>query len=319
MAIVQTFETAEGRSVSGAARESFQYTRSFAIKVDDPATPMDDIAAAPGVLLGDPHPDDPSVFATSFDCSVSDDLLLYTLNVTYQAPPLIDASSDGPGSGGGGGGGGGPGGGYDLAVVPADTWSGSASVAAVPCTRDADIGGGGVNPLPITNTAGVGIPGLQKEQAFAQLQLVKNYGTLATLVSDMSSYTNKINSADWINAGDKWCWKCQGCNWQKITQSTGGVSLTYFQATWVFAFDDRQWKLEPLNVGYMDRSGGAGLDVFLKPIVNEDGDPVTEPVPLDENGLADLSGTPAPVSGRVLGAGWYVYDQTDFSYFGTPS
>ena len=314
MAIVQTYEIAEGRGVSGTARESIQYTRAFAIKVDDPATPMDEIAQAPGILLGSPHPDDPSVFATSFDCSVSDDLLLYTLNVTYQAPTLIDASTDGPGSGGGGGGGGG----YDYAVVPADTWSGSSSVAAVPCTRDADIGGGGVNRLTIANTAGVGIPDLQKDQAFAQLQLVKCYTTLSALTSDMTSYTNKINSADWISTGDKYCWKCQGCSWQKFTQSTGGVSLTYFQATWAFAFDEREWKLEPLNVGYMDRSGGAGLDVWLKPITTPDGEQVTEPVALDENGLADFGATPQ-VSGRTLGAGWYVYQTADFSYFGTPS
>lgn len=310
MAIIQTYEIAEGRGVSGTARESLQYTRAFAIKVDDPATPMDDIAQAPGILLGSPHPDDPSVFATSFDCSISDDLLLYTLNVTYQAPNLIDASSDGPGSGGGGGGG------YDYAVVPADAWSGSSSVAAVPCTRDADVAGG--DGLIIANTAGVGIPDLQKDQAFAQLQLVKCYTTLSALTSDMTLYTNKINQSDWISAFDSYCWKCQGCNWQKLTQSTGGVSLTYFQATWVFAFDDREWKLEPLNVGYMDRSGGAGLDVWLKPITNPDGEQVTEPVALDEKGLADFGATPQ-VSGRTLGAGWYVYETADFSYFGTPS
>ena len=310
MAIIQTYEIAEGRGVSGTARESLQYTRAFAIKVDDPATPMDDIAQAPGILLGSPHPDDPSVFATSFDCSVSDDLLLYTLNVTYQAPALIDANTDGPGSGGGGGGG------YDYAVVPADAWSGSSSVAAVPCTRDADVAGG--DGLIIANTAGVGIPDLQKDQAFAQLQLVKCYTTLSALTSDMTLYTNKINQSDWISAFDSYCWKCQGCNWQKLTQSTGGVSLTYFQATWVFAFDDREWKLEPLNVGYMDRSGGAGLDVWLKPITNPDGEQVTEPVALDEKGLADFGATPQ-VSGRTLGAGWYVYETADFSYFGTPS
>ena len=309
MAIVQTYEIAEGRGVSGTARESLQYTRAFAVKIDDPATPMDEIAQAPGILLGSPHPDDPSVFATSFDCSISDDLLLYTLNVTYQAPLLIDASTES---------GGGPEGKIEYAVAPADTWSGSSSVAAVPCTRDADIGGGGVNRLTIANTAGVGIPDLQKDQAFAQLQLVRCYTTLTALTSDMTAYTNKINNVDWISAGDKYCWKCQGCNWQKETQSTSGVNLTYFVATWVFAFDEREWKLEPLNVGYMDRSGGEGLEVFLKPITNPDGEQVTEPVALDENGLANLDATPQ-VSGRTLGDGWYVYETTDFSYFGTPS
>ena len=300
--------------MSGAARDSVQYTRSFAIKINAADTPMDDIANHPGIKFGDPHPDDPSVFATSFDCSVSDDLLLYRLNVTYQAPALIDASSDGPGSGGGG-----TGGSYDYAAVPADTWSGSSSVAAVPCTKDADIGGGGVNRMTIANTAGVGIPDLQKDQAYAQLQLTKSYGTLSTLITDIIKYTNKINSNDgWIISDDQYCWKCQGCNWQKVTQSSGGVNLTYFSATWVFAYDERQWKLEPLNVGYMDLSGGQGLIVTLAPILTPDGEQVTEPVALDEQGLADFD-NPPKVSGRTLGEGWYVYSLEDLSYFGVPS
>ena len=317
MAIVQTYEIAEGRGVSGTARESLQYTRAFAVKIDDPATPMDEIAQAPGILLGSPHPDDPSVFATSFDCSVSEDLLLYTLNVTYQAPTLIDASSDGPGSGGGGGGG--TGGGYDYAVVPADTWSGSSSVAAVPCTKDADIGGNGTQRFTITNTADVGIPDLQKDQAFAQLQLVKSYTDLKVLLGDLYTYTNKINKVDWIEAGDQFMWKCQGCNWQKVTQSSSGVSLTYYSGTWTFAYDERQWKLEPLNIGYMELiDGGLAGDSYLKPITNPDGDAVTEPVALDAAGRAAFNTKPV-VSGRTLGEGWYVYSGTDFSYFGTPS
>ena len=230
MAIVQTFEIAEGRSVSGTARESFQYQRSFAIKIDDPATPMDEIAQAPGILLGSPHPDDPSVFATSFDCSVSDDLLLYTLNVTYQAPPLIDASSDGPGSGGGGGGG------YDYAVVPADTWSGSSSVAAVPISRDKD-------GDAIVNTANTPIPDLQADKAYASLSLTRSYETAALAAAALTTYTNKINSDSWAGT-DAGTWKCQGGSWQKQTQSSGGINLTYYSATFNFAYDADGWKLE---------------------------------------------------------------------------
>ena len=315
MAVVESYEIAEGRGVSGAARDSLQYTRSFAIKIDKANTPMDDIANAPNIKFGDKHPDDDSVFATSFDCSVSDDLLLYRLNVTYQAPTLIDASSSGPPNKPDGS----PNTNYDYSTVPADAWSGSSSVAAVPCTVDADIGGGGVNPMTIANTAGVGIPDLQKDQAFAQLQLTKSYGTLSALITDVMKYTNKINvNNNWIVSDDQYCWKCQGCNWQKVTQSSGGVNLTYFSATWVFAYDERQWKLEPLNVGYMDRSGGEGLIVTLAPIMTPDGEQVTEPVALDDQGLADFD-NPPKVSGRTLGEGWYVYSTENLSYFGTPS
>ena len=251
MAIVQTYEIAEGRGVSGTARESLQYTRAFAIKVDNPATPMDEIAQAPGILLGSPHPDDPSVFATSFDCSVSDDLLLYTLNVTYQAPTLIDASTDGPGSGGGGGG---TGGGYDYAVVPADTWSGSSSVAAVPISTD-------INGAAINNTAGIPIPDLQADWAFSSLSLTRSFATAAEAGTALTTYTNTINNGAWAGtpAGT---WKCQGGSWQKQTQSSGGVNLTYYSAMFNFAYDARGWKLQQVMIGTME-STFTGLQNIL--------------------------------------------------------
>ena len=297
MAIVQTYEIAEGRGVSGTARESLQYTRAFAIKVDDPATPMDEIAQAPGILLGSPHPDDPSVFATSFDCSVSDDLLLYTLNVTYQAPALIDASTDGPGSGGGGSGGGG--GGYDYAAVPADTWSGSSSVAVVPISTDKD--GEAIN-----NTAGIPIPDLQADWAFASLSLTRSFATAADAGTALTTYTNTINHDAWAGtpAGT---WKCQGGSWQKQTQSSGGVNLTYYSATFNFAYDARGWKLQQVMIGTME-STFAGLQNIL----DEKGLPVSDPVLLSETGTAQPEGPPVVQD-------YFVYQTADFSYFGTPS
>ena len=308
MAIVQTFEIAEGRSVSGTARESFQYQRSFAIKIDDPATPMDEIAQAPGILLGSPHPDDPSVFATSFDCSVSDDLLLYTLNVTYQAPPLIDASSDGPGSGGGGG----SGGGYDLAVVPADTWSGSSSVAAVPIKVDR-------SGIPIKNTAGTPIPDVQADWAFASLSLTRSYATAVEAATALATYTNKVNSAPWAGT-DRWTWKCQGGSWQKQTQSSGGVNLTYYSATFNFAYTDQPipggdkgWQIVQVMIGTRDKDGKN----ITEADVSDTGDSsvlVSEPVGLDVNGV------PVKPPAEPYQKPFLVYNEIDFNpIFGTPS
>ena len=301
MAIVQTFEIAEGRSVSGTARESFQYQRSFAIKIDDPATPMDDIAQAPGILLGSPHPDDPSVFATSFDCSVSDDLLLYTLNVTYQAPPLIDASSDGPGTDGGGGGGG-----YDLAVVPADTWSGSSSVAAVPIGVDKD-------GEAIVNTANTPIPDLQAEKAYASLSLTRSFGTALDAADALVQYTNTINSLGWAGTPAR-TWKCQGGSWQKQTQSSGGVNLTYYSATFNFAYDSAEWKLQQVMIGTRDSNGN---NITEDMVGGSSSDPITEPVGLNFLGLpVDSSSTPPE---KPYTETFYVYQEKDFSYFGDPS
>ena len=298
MAIVQTFEIAEGRSVSGTARESFQYQRSFAIKIDDPATPMDEIAQAPGILLGSPHPDDPSVFATSFDCSVSDDLLLYTLNVTYQAPPLVDASSDGPGTGGGGGGGG-----YDLAVVPADTWSGSSSVAAVPIDRDRF-------GTVIKNTADTPIPDLQADWAFASLSLTRSFATAAEAGTALTTYTNTINNSEWAGTPAE-TWKCQGGSWQKQTQSSGGVNLTYYSATFNFAYDSRGWILEQVMIGTRKADG---TNITEGDIAGDSSTtPITEPVGLDG------SGNPVALGVDPAVGAFQIYKTEDFSYFGTPS
>ena len=300
MAIVQTYEIAEGRGVSGTARESLQYTRAFAVKIDDPATPMDEIAQAPGILLGSPHPDDPSVFATSFDCSVSDDLLLYTLNVTYQAPTLIDASSDGPGSGGGGGGG--AGGGYDYAVVPADTWSGSSSVAAVPIQYDKD-------GVEIQNTAGTPIPNVQADWAFASLALTKSYPTAAAAATDLVTYSNTVNSSSWAGFGAR-CWKCQGGSWQKQTQSTNGVNLTYYSATFNFAFDERGWVNVQVMIGTRDADGNN----ITESMIGGSGEgQISEPVGLNSSGF------PVTPPAKAAKKTFYVYEEKDFSYFGTPS
>lgn len=297
MAIVQTYEIAEGRGVSGAARQSSVYQRSFAIKIDDPATSMADIAQAPGILLGSPHPDDPSVFATSFDCSVSGDLLLYTLNVTYQAPELIDATSDGPGSGGGGGGGG-----YNYATVPADTWSGSSSVAAVAIAYDKD-------GKAIENTAGRPIPNVTADWAYASLSLTRSYATASEAATALSTYANKINSSPWAGTEAN-TWKCQGGSWQKQTQSTGGENLTYYSATFNFAYDELTWSITQVMIGTVDADGN---NITENMIGGSGSNQVSEPVGLT------ASGFPSPNGVEAAKKTFYVYDAVDFSYFGTPS
>ena len=296
MAIVQTYEIAEGRGVSGTARESFQYQRSFAIKIDDPATSMAEIAQASSIKFGDPHPDDPSVFAYSFDCSVSDDLLLYKLTVTYQAPALIDASADGPDSGDGGG--------YDYATVPADTWSGSSSVAAVPISTDKD-------GEAIVNTANTPIPDLQADKAYASLSLTRSYATAVEAATALTTYTNTINDAEWAGCPIQ-TWKCQGGSWQKQTQSSGGVNLTYYSATFNFAYDASRWVLQQVMVGTRDSTGKAITQGDITGDTSQT-ELITEPVGLD------FSGFPVVPPAKPHVGEYDVYAFADFSYFGTPS
>ena len=194
-----------------------------------------------------------------------------------------------------------------------DTWSGSSSVAAVPVLKS-DLGGHGTQRFVIS------IP-VKSEFQTAKIRLCavaigkKLYGFEGFVRRSVRIQIRL--TTDWTRRAT-FMWKCQGCNWQKspkvVTEST-----TYYSATWTFAYDERQWKLEPLNVGYMELiDGGLAGDSYLKPITNPDGDAVTEPVALDAAGRAAFNTKPV-VSGRTLGEGWYVYSKADFSYFGTPS
>ena len=297
MAVVESYEIAEGRGVSGSARDSLKYTRSFAVKVNSPDTPMDEIAQHPNIKFGDQHPDDKSVFATSFDCSVSDDLLLYRLNVTYQAPNVADASSDGPGSK--------PdkSGSYDYAAVPADTWSGSSSVAAVPISTDK-------YGEAIVNTANTPIPDLQADKAYASLSLTRSYATAAEAATALTTYTNKINSDAWAGT-DAGTWKCQGGSWQKQTQSSGGVNLTYYSATFNFAYDEDGWKLDQVMIGTRN---AAGKTITEKMVGGEEDEPISEPVGLD------ATGNPVKPPDKPFVASFDVYASTAFTpIFGVPS
>ena len=58
MAVVTNFENVVARSSTGEIREAPTYKRTFTVRCDNPDTSMVDIANAPGIKYGDPHPHD---------------------------------------------------------------------------------------------------------------------------------------------------------------------------------------------------------------------------------------------------------------------
>ena len=275
MAITEHVELIQGRSVSGRFRESFEYTRNFLVRTDDPNESLVDIANAPGVSFGDPHPNDSTVYALEFTCQpLGENPLQYTLSVKYGNPPANETAAAGTGGGSGSpatGGVGPP----NFTLPPPDIWSGSSSVAVRPVMILPQSNG---TWEPIVNSAGVPIPNMTAEFAQAELTLQRSYANIVTLFTAISTYTNKVNGANWIGV-DQFCWKCQGCRWSREVQSNGGTSLLYYRATWTFAFDPDGWKLMPLDIGYQEKDVTAGFGNELKTITNSNGEPVTEPVP----------------------------------------
>jgi hypothetical protein len=291
MAIVSVIETAANRGVSGRVRESSRYTRSFMVKTDSPAEPMANVMGAVGIQVGYYHPEDTSVIATEFDCKPTGDLLMFEVVWSYEAPPASEAMEGGgtqpppppdPDNPGG----------VPVLTLPADVWSGGTSVAAIPIKTD-------VNDSVIVNSAGVGVPDLQADYAFSTLSLVRSYATTAEFVGLLGTYTNRINS-DTFAGAPPGTWKCQGIKWSRQSQSNDGVTFTYYSVTFEFAYDSRGWKLEQYDVGFVEKVSGE-----LKAIVDSDGQPISDPLPL-VGGVAVRDGTPPTLIGGANGIQVYV-------------
>jgi hypothetical protein len=297
MAIVSVQETLNNRNSSARVRDTVSYGRSWAVKVDNPGEPLLNISNAVPVQFGDYHPEDTSVIASQVDIRASGDVLLFEVNWTYEVPGAIDSidagetqppPSNDPSD---------PGGGRPVTSIPADVWSGTTSLAAVPVTKD-------LAGNPIVNSANVPIPDQAAMRPFGKLELTRSYESLAQLTAEISAYTGTVNAGAWAGTGPR-TWLCEGCRWSKQSQTMGKTLLVFYQATWSFSFDAREWILEPIDRGYMEKDGSGGLKNIM---VN--GEPASDPVPLN-NGVAAPGTTPNILT-------YYIYPAVDFSYWGNP-
>ena len=295
MAVVTFEESLTGRGVSGEYRQSFRYTRSFMVQTDHPNTSLVDIANAPGVSFGDVHPNDSTVYALKFDAKpIGENPLLYEVNVEYGLPPAEETASDPSGGGGGGSGTAAP----NFAAAPPDVWSGGSSLSTVGTMSLPKTAGG--SPVPVTNTAGVLFADITVEQARYTLSLARSYtdtGFLALLAAN----TNAVNSTTWAGCEPN-TWLCKGARWDRHQESNSGTTLLYYRVTWEFEYNPDKWTLVLNSVGYSELVSGK-----LKPILDGDGKPVSEPVALLANGTAAGAGiAPAQIT-------YYPHKQIDFN------
>ena len=234
MAVVNNYENVVARSSSGEIRNAPTYQRTFTVRCDNPDTSMVDIANAPGITYGAPHPHDASCFVTSVDVDADgDSMLIYTVSYTYTRP-VDDLSVTGgtpfnP-SGGGGGGGQNPNTPPDPMQIPEGYWSGSSTLetkqmAYLPIT-------GGI--LRLTNGRPV-TSGVTVDYANEQITLTNSYGDWGS-VQKIGSCVDCMNSDTWPVGGDPdiygyWAWKITGFNWAFKQQVSDQSRLEYFEVT----------------------------------------------------------------------------------------
>ena len=140
---------------------------------------------------------------------------------------------------------------------------------------------------PIKNTAGTILPGVEVTEVIQEFRLERCYTDLSFL-AEISSYANKCNLDQFLGAKPGHV-LCKGARWQKVIESNQGNVLAYWRVEWEFQMASEEWKSTYLSVGYKEIKGGKLVNVL-----DDEGDPVTDPANLDASG-ASTKGSPAPI------------------------
>jgi hypothetical protein len=254
MAVVDNYENVVARSSSGEIRNAPTYQRTFTVRCDNPDTSMVDIANAPGINYGTPHPHDASCFVTNIDVDADgDSMLIYTVSYTYTRPVGDLSVTGGTPSDGGGGGGNTP---PDPLKIPEGYWSGS-------CVLQQEMKQAGVE---MTNGRAY-TSGIPVDYSSPQLKMT-NFYTNWDDVEKIIDSVDMLNIVGWQRK-DGGCWKVVDVNWSFKEQSSEQKRLEYFEVTatlqsaksisydgykhdlqnWPCQFDPTVWKAEQVNGG----------------------------------------------------------------------
>lgn len=118
------------------------------------------------------------------------------------------------------------------------------------------------------------VPALEEDRCDQSLTIVRNVVNLP----DIRPYINTINAVAW-RGEEKWTVKLVDRPWSRKWHQACGY---YYEESYSFAIRNPSWIREVLNAGLMELTV-AGDKV---PILDPYGNPVTEPVCLDEDGYA---------------------------------
>ena len=151
----------------------------------------------------------------------------------------------------------------------------SSSQITVPAseTRDVD----GVNPKPILNSAGDPVDGLEEETAIAVLKYTNNFAVNPNLPV-FYDYLNTINQSTFLGA-------------EKRTLRVTGFSADFDDAAQVWkvalelTYNPKEWKIGYYDAGYNELVSGE-----RRVIKDQQGNPVSSPVPLENTGQAKAVG-----------------------------
>ena len=260
-------EVVDGRGGTQNFGENVKCKRSFVVTLNDPTTPVSDIANACGVSWLDQHPEFPT-YCTAIACTQDGDPLHYKVEVTYDLLKPSERQAD--------------------PLQRSDSVSFSGSTTTGPAI--VHYNNGFSNPQLIVNSAGDPLPGAEKEYSQWSIQITGNRASFPKALA--MSCINCVNSDSWggFAAGTL---KVQGISGQlEIEQVEGAAGSaatekTYWQVTVEIAFRYEGWDLKLWDVGYNEIAS----DGRRKKVLDKLKEPVSDPVALS-NGVAKPAGSP---------------------------
>ena len=305
MAVVNNYENVVARSSSGEIRNSPTYKRTFTVRCDNPDTSMVDIANAPGIKYGDPHPHDASCFVTTVDVDADgDSMLIYTVSYSYTRP-VGDLSVTGGTPTDPAGGGADKNTPPDPLQIPEGYWTGGSALE----TRQSSTtrGHGNVSGEAIRMTNGRPLTsGVVMDFASEQIVLT-NYYTSWSDVANIGLNVDRMNGEVWPTTATNTAygplaWKIVGYNWSFKQQVSDQQRLEYYEVQvtlkrsilWKYKSGTHILQGFPSAVENNIKAGSVGIPATLPMIASAGFQELTYPKLL--NGDEDYSKDPTGLS-----------------------
>lgn len=216
--------------------------RVFALTLDDPNTPTQQMLDAVNIKHGDNHPE--YGYLRCIEGSVSEnspDPWHAQISYRYELPPI--------------------GGNQDWDPNPlarADVWNFSTGSSQVPALfyYDEDTG----DQKPLINGAGDFFEGLTTDESEIRASISGNRACFPLSVA--ASVSNSINSEPYLG-GAKHTWKCAGISAQMKTELVNGAELNYWAIGVELVYRASGWPLLLPHVGWTYLDSGQKQGVFV--------------------------------------------------------
>lgn len=261
MSVISCQEVIDNRGATQEFGRNVKTKRTWMATVDDPRTPVSDIANSVGIQWLDVHPEFPAVYCTQISCTNDGDPLHYRIEFTYDLILQEERAQ--------------------LPWERQDKFTFGGSVTSGPAYIHYNQGF--TTPKLIVNSAGDPLEGAEKECAEWRVQISGNRQTFN--YAQAMAYVNAVNSDTWSGAPPGTV-KCQGITGTKEVEQVGGQEVPFWSVSVDLAYRAEGWSLKVWDVGYNEIVGSQ-----RKKILDKMKEPVSEPVALS-NGVAKTPGQP---------------------------